>query len=158
MLTPVIGRWLAEQIASGQAPPLNSPADLVHHALAEEEDHSPSAALLSWRHWLSVKGEPKLQPRRWIVFNFTHQQVQAALTGQAVALGRMALVAESLASGELIEPFGPAGRIESRNAYWLVPSQVGQSRPEVAEFARWVLAQAELTRNAMEAATRVFKS
>ena len=158
MLTPVIGRWLAEQIASGQAPPLNSPADLVHHALAEEEDHSPSAALLSWRHWLSVKGEPKLQPRRWIVFNFTHQQVQAALTGQAVALGRMALVAESLASGELIEPFGPAGRIESRNAYWLVPSQVGQSRPEVAEFARWVLAQAELTRNAMKAATRVFKS
>jgi LysR family glycine cleavage system transcriptional activator len=57
-----------------------------------------------------------------------------------------------------LEPFGAAGRLESRNAYWLVPSVVGQSRPEVAEFARWVLAQAELTRNAMEAATHVVKS
>jgi LysR family glycine cleavage system transcriptional activator len=157
-LTPVIGRWLAEQIASGQAPPLSRPADLALHALAEEENPAPSAALLGWRHWLTVQGEENLQPRRWMVFNYTHQQVQAALTGQAVALGRLALVAEPLARGELIEPFGAAGRIESRNAYWLIPSRAGQSRPEVAEFARWVLAQAELTRNAMEADTRVVKS
>lgn len=157
-LTPVIGRWLGEQMASGQAPPLNRPADLALHALAEEEDHAPSSALLSWRHWLAVQGEAKLEPRRWMVFNYTHQQVQAALTGQAVALGRLALVAESLARGELIEPFGAAGRIESRNVYWLVPSRAGQSRPEVAEFARWLLAQAELTRKAMEAGTPVVKS
>lgn len=157
-LTPVIGRWLAEQVASGQAPPLTKPADLALHALAEEESHSPSGALLTWRHWLAVQGEAKLQPRRWIVFNFTHQQLQAALTGQAIALGRLALVAEPLARGELIEPFGLAGRLESRNAYWLIPSAAGQARPEVAEFARWVLAQAELTRAAMASGTPVVKS
>ncbi|MEP7058729.1 MAG: LysR family transcriptional regulator [Caldimonas sp.] len=158
MLTPVIGRWLAELIANGQAPPLKRPADLALHALAEEEDNTPTAALLSWRHWLTLQGEPKLQPRRWMVFNFTHQQVQAALTGQAVALGRLALIAEPLARGELIEPFGAAGRVESRNAYWLVPTTGGQARPEVAEFARWVLTQAGATRTAMADATRVFKS
>jgi LysR family glycine cleavage system transcriptional activator len=101
-LTPVIGPWLAQRVASGEAPPLDRPADLALHALAEEEDHAPGAALLSWRHWLTVMGEPKLQPRRWMVFNFTHQQVQAALTGQAVALGRLALIAEPLARGELV--------------------------------------------------------
>jgi LysR family glycine cleavage system transcriptional activator len=105
-----------------------------------------------------VQGEGKLQPRRWIVFNFTHQQVQAALAGQAVALGRLPLVAESMASGELIEPFGPAGRLGSRNAYWLVPTETGQARPEVAEFARWVISQAESTRRAMAAGTAVVKS
>ncbi len=157
-LTPVIGRWLAEQIASGQAPPLSRPADLALHALAEEESPTPSATLLSWRHWLTVQGEAKLQPRRWMVFNYTHQQVQAALTGQMVALGRLALVAEPLTRGELIEPFGAAGRIESRNAYWLIPSRAGQARPEVAEFARWVLTEATLTRDAMQAGTRVVKS
>ena len=157
-LTPVIGRWLAEQVAAGQAPRLQRPADLALHALAEEENHAPGGALLSWRHWLTVQGEGKLQPRRWIVFNFTHQQVQAALTGQAVALGRLPLVAESLASGELIEPFGPAGRLESRDAYWLVPTETGQARPEVAEFARWVISQAESTRLAMGAGTAVVKS
>ena len=42
-LTPVIGRWLAEQVAGGQAPPLNTPADLAQHALAEEDNHAPAA-------------------------------------------------------------------------------------------------------------------
>ena len=156
-LTPVIGPWLAERITSKEAAPLDRPADLALHALAEEEDPSPSAALLSWRHWLTVMGEPRLQPRRWMVFNFTHQQVQAALTGQAVALARLALVAEPLARGELIEPFGTAGRLESRNAYWLIPTVAGQARAEVAEFARWLLEQAERTRAAMAAETRVVK-
>ena len=157
-LTPVIGRWLSEQVASGQAPPLNVPADLALHALAEEENQAPGAATLSWRHWLSVHGQGGLQPRRWIVFNFTHQQLQAALTGQAIALGRLPLVAEPLARGELVEPFGLAGRLASDRTYWLVPSAAGQSRPEVAEFARWVLSQAELTRAAMAAGSAVVKS
>ena len=157
-LTPVIGRWLAEQVAAGQAPPLTVPADLALHALAEEDSHGPGGALLTWRHWLTVQGEERLQPRRWIVFNFTHQQLQAALIGQAVALGRLALVAEPLARGELIEPFGRARRTSSNNAYWLIPSATGQTRPEVAEFARWVIAQAELTRAAMALETPVVKS
>lgn len=157
-LTPVIGRWLAERIADGQAPPLGRPGDLAQHALAEEEDRSPASGPLSWRHWLTVQGEPRLQPRRWMVFNFTHQQLQAALTGQAVALGRMALVAEALGRGELVEPFGPARRLDAPNSYWLIPSRAGQARPKVAEFARWVLEQAELTRRAMEVDTPVVKS
>ena len=156
-LTPVISPWLAQRVARGEAPPLDRPADLALHALAEEEDHAPGAALLSWRHWLTVMGEPKLQPRRWMVFNFTHQQVQAALIGQAVALGRLALIAEPLARGELIEPFGAAGRIESNNVYWLIPTVAGQARREVAEFARWLLGQAELTRAAMAAEAPVVK-
>jgi LysR family glycine cleavage system transcriptional activator len=157
-LTPVIGRWLLERVASGEAPPLNGPADLVLHTLAEEESQVPGAATLSWRHWLAVQGQPGLEPRRWMVFNFTHQQLQAALTGQAIALGRLPLVAEALARGELVEPFGRGGRLASDRTYWLVPSAVGQSRPEVAEFARWVLSQAELTRTAMAAESAVVKS
>ena len=157
-LTPVIGRLLAEHAASGEAPPLKAIADLAQHALAEEEDHRPGSADLSWRHWLTVQGEGRLQPRRWMVFNFTHQQLQAALTGHAVALGRLPLVAEQLVRGELIEPFGPNGRLASTKAYWLVPSTTGQARTEVAEFARWVISQAALTREAMAVGTPVVKS
>jgi LysR family glycine cleavage system transcriptional activator len=150
-LTPVIGRLLAGQIAGGDAAPLKTPSDLAKHALAEEEDHRPGSADLTWRHWLTVQNEGRLQPRRWLVFNFTHQQLQAALTGHAVALGRLPLVAEALVRGELLEPFGRAGRLASTKAYWLVPSATGQARPEVAEFARWVISQAALTRDAMAA-------
>jgi LysR family transcriptional regulator, glycine cleavage system transcriptional activator len=148
-LTPAISPWLAEQVARGEAPPLARPADLAQHALAEEDDHRPSAEYMSWRHWLAQHGLPTLQPRRWIYFNFTSQQVQAALGGQAVALARLALVDEHLARGELIEPFGPQSRIQSPYAYWLVESARGQSRTEVRQFAQWVLAQAEATRKAI---------
>ncbi len=148
-LTPVISRGFAEQIRQGQAPALNSAADLAAHTLTEEDDNRPSAEFLSWRHWLSMNGQPRLQPRRWLYMNFTYQQVQVALAGQGVALARVALVAEPLARGDLVEPFGAAGRISSHYAYWLVTSEAGGARPEVKQFCAWVQERAEQTRQAL---------
>ncbi|HJW10600.1 MAG TPA: LysR family transcriptional regulator [Albitalea sp.] len=149
LMTPAISPWLAEQIASGKAPPLARAEDLARHTLAEEDDHRPSAEYLSWRHWLAHHGQPQLQPARWLYMNFTYQQVQAALAGQGVALARVPLVAEQLERGELIEPFGPAGRLASPYAYWLIVSPASRSRAEVAQFCDWVQARAEQTRRAM---------
>jgi LysR family glycine cleavage system transcriptional activator len=153
-LTPAVSRQLMEQIRDGKAPALARPADLAQHTLAEEDDNKASTEYLSWRHWLAQQGEPALQPRRWLYLNFTYQQVQAALAGQGVALARVALVYEALARGELVEPFGMAGRTTSPYAYWLVAPPTSRSRPEVRQFCEWVQAQAELTRIATgEAAT-----
>lgn len=149
-LSPVISGHLAERIARGEAPPLKRPADLAQHTLAEVDDYRPSAELLSWRHWLGQHGEPALQPRRWLTFNYTFQQVQAALTGQGVALARIALVTEALRNGELVEPFGAEGRLAIPYAYWLVAPAPGSGmRPEVARFCGWVEAQGAATRAAL---------
>jgi LysR family glycine cleavage system transcriptional activator len=149
VLTPVIGPRLADRIRSGDAPALDSPADLVNHTVAEEDDNRPSAEFLSWRHWLTTQGHPRLQPRRWLYLNFTYQQVQAAVSGQAVALARVALVADLLTRGELVEPFGTAGRIASPYAYWLVTTNVSRGRDEVTLFCNWLESRAALTRQAM---------
>ena len=149
VLTPVISRGLAEQIRRGEAPALSKPADLAAHTLTEEDDGRPSAEFLSWRHWLGLHGQPQLQPRRWLYMNFTYQQVQAALTGQGVALARVALVAEALASGDLVEPFGVAGRVDSHYAYWLIASGDAAPRAEVSLFSEWVLGRALATRVGM---------
>ena len=119
-LTPVVSRGLWEQIQLGKAPPLARPADLAQHTLAEEDDDRPSTEFLSWRHWLAAQGQPHLQPRRWLYLNFTYQQVQAALAGHGVALARVPLVFEALQRGELVEPFGAAGRIGSPFSYWML--------------------------------------
>jgi len=148
-LTPVVSRWLAQQIRLGEAPPLSAPADLAQHTLAEEDDSRASTEYLSWRRWLARHGQPSLQPRRWLYLNFTYQQVQAAMAGQGVALARLALVFEALQRGDLVEPFGPAGRIESPYAYWLVVSSAGRARAEVKEFCDWVDEQAARTRAAL---------
>ncbi|WAC73566.1 LysR family transcriptional regulator [Roseateles sp. SL47] len=149
MLTPVVSPWMAGQAAAGQVPPLNTAADLRLHTLAEEDDQRPSGLFLSWRRWLAERGHPDLQPRRWMYLNFTYQQVQAAVSGQAVALARLPLVAEALQRGELAEPFGAAGRMGAPTVYWLMLSRQGRARPEVVEFAQWILAQAAGTRRAI---------
>ena len=149
VLTPVVSRSLFEQIGRGQAPPLARAADLAQHTLAEEDDTKTSTEYLSWRRWLTLNGQPALEPKRWLYLNFTYQQVQAALAGHGVALARVALVFEALQRGELIEPFGEAGRMSSPYLYWLIVSSNGQARPEVTQFRDWVLEQARITRHAI---------
>jgi LysR family glycine cleavage system transcriptional activator len=142
LLSPLVSPDYAARASQGDLPPLRRPADLARHSLTEEDDCRPSAGVLSWRHWLSAHGLPELQPQRWMYFNFTYQQIQAALTGQAAALGRLPMVQEHLTRGELIEPFGPEGRLPSPYAYWLVAPPAARARPEVQAFVEWVQAQA----------------
>jgi LysR family glycine cleavage system transcriptional activator len=147
LMTPVCSPAL---MASGR---LRQAADLARHTLLEEDDHRPSAEYLSWRHWLRLKAPPRLEPRGWVYLNFTYQQIQGALAGQGVALARLPLVYESLARGELVEPFGAAGRLSSPFSYWLVRWPARRERPVVAAFEAWLLAQAEGTRAALAATT-----
>ena len=149
VVTPVISPWLAEQIRQGQAPPLSKPEHLSQYTLTEEDDDRPSAGYLSWRHWLEQQGAPDVQPRRWLYLNFTYQQVQSALAGQGVALARLPLVAEQLQRGDLVEPFGPEGRLATPLAYWLITPANSRARKEVDEFCRWVEARAAQTRLAL---------
>jgi len=151
VLTPVIGRRLAEAIARGEAPALAQPADLAQHTLLDMDDGSPHASELGWGAWLAAHQLPGMAPRRWLSMNYTHQQMQAALAGQGVALARLAMVHDAVAQGDLIEPFGPQGRRWAPWCYWLLPlGGAGvQPRPEVQAFSAWVQQQAALTRQAI---------
>ena len=148
-LTPVVSRALWEQIRLGNAPPLYTAADLAQHTLAEEDDDRPSTEYLSWRHWLELRGQGGLQPRRWLYLNFTYQQVQAALAGHGVALARVPLVFEALQRGELVEPFGAAGRVGSPFSYWMLVAPASRSRSEVMQFCAWLEAESTATRVAV---------
>ena len=148
-LTPAVSRSLWQQMSDGTSPPLATVADLKHQTLLEEDDDRASTEFLSWRHWLAQHDQATLEPRRWLYLNFTYQQVQAALAGHGVALARVPLVFEALQRGELVEPFGEAGRIKSPFSYWMLVAPGSKARPEVAEFTRWVEAEAAATRAAV---------
>lgn len=150
VLAPVVGARLAEMVARGDAPPLASAADLGEHTLLDMDDGHAHSIDLSWTYWLTRQGLPQLLPRRWISMNYTHQQTQAALAGQGVALARLPMVHDALQRGDLVEPFGPAGRLWAPSAYWLLPlGGTAPQRPEVIAFRDWVLAEAALTRQAI---------
>lgn len=151
VLGPVHSPALAARIAASELPPLRQPADLAGHTLAEEDDARPANALARWPHWLAAQGLPALQPRRWLLLNFTYQQVQAAQAGQAVALARLPLVQPQLQRGELLETFGPARRLPTGARYWLRLAPGAERRPEVAGFVAWLQAEAAATRAQLEA-------
>jgi LysR family glycine cleavage system transcriptional activator len=140
-LTPVASPWLLKS-----SPPLRTPADLAHFPLIEAGDaHRTHLEWLTWRRWFDEHQQGKLQPKRWLYFNYAYQMVQAALTGQGVVLARMPMVAESLANGDLVEPL-PLQRMDSPMAYWLIIGPRSGQRPEIRAFCDWLLEQARLTR------------
>ncbi len=158
-LTLVASPWLLKN------QPVHCVADLMRCTLIEAGDAYRTQHLewLSWQRWLETygtpspaqsasnvrmkKGEPQ-SPARWLYFNYAHQIVQAALTGQGVALARLPLVAESLANGGLVEVL-PEMRLTSPLAYWLLIAPRSDARPEVRAFCDWLRLQAAQTREAI---------
>lgn len=135
--------------------------DLAKMTLIEAGDAHRTRHLewLTWQRWLDEfgtsadcnterKGVQKLVPQRWLYFNYAHQIVQAAVSGQGVALARLPLVADSLASGALVEPL-PQQRMDSPLVYWLLVAHRSSLRPEVKAFCDWLLQQAAETREAI---------
>jgi len=162
VITPVVSCAFSNQAAQGHAPRLARPQDLIAHTLLEEDERLPSSEYLSWRRWLRDNGVAKLEPARWLYLNFTYQQIQAALAGGGVALGRIAMIGDSLARGDLVEPFGAERRMVSPFAYWLIDLAQHRGersvRPEVSAFAQWLAEQAAVTRQQMDGAVNAVVS
>lgn len=146
-LTLVASPWLLK------TQPIQDLNDLRTCTWIESSDLHSTHQLewLSWQRWLETYAlhlTPLPSPARWLYFNYTHQVMQAALTGQGVALARLPLVAESLATGDLVEVL-PHTRLHSPLAYWLLHAPHSQARPEVRAFCDWLREQAALTRTAI---------
>lgn len=144
-LAVVASPWLLRN-----APPLRNPQDLARCTLIEAGDAHRSTHLqwLTWRRWLDTQGCAKLEPARWLYFNYAHQIVQAALAGQGLALARMPLIADALAAGDLVEVM-PGRRLDSPLAYWLLVPPRSAGRPEVQAFVAWLQREAQRTRDAI---------
>ena len=145
-LAVVASPWL---LNSSKAP-LRKPEDVARFTLIEAGDAHRTHYLeyLSWRRWFDSRHLEKLQPQRWLYFNYAHQIAQAALAGQGLALARMPLIADALASGDLVEVL-PGHRIDSPLAYWLMVGPRSAQRPEIKAFCAWLQVQAEATRQAI---------
>jgi len=149
IVTPVVSPLLLER-AQRTGPPLTHPRDLAAHTLMEEDNPRGSQEFVSWQRWLAEQGEPDLEPRRWLFFNYTHQQVQAALAGQGVAMARIAMNIDAIVRGELLQVF-PGRHLASPFGYWLIKPPPAQLSEDARRFCEWIEAQAARTRAEMKA-------
>ncbi len=122
-------------LAADPARPLVRPGDLAHHVLLHLDDER--ASWLDWNLWLHAFGLKDFKPAGALHFSSYDQVIQAAVAGQGIALGRFPLVRRMLREKQLAAPFGKA--VASSRAYFLVRSSRSGAKPDVAEFAEWLL-------------------
>jgi LysR family glycine cleavage system transcriptional activator len=133
VLVPVCAAGVVEH-----GPPLSTPADLRHHTLI----HNATRAR-AWPDFLRHVGGA-VAPRAELSFGHFFMAMQAAMEGRGVALIPLILVADAVRTGSLRIPLPIA--VESDGAYHLLQRRVERQRPEHRLFTRWILAEAQRSR------------
>lgn len=121
-------------------PELRCPADLDDAMLLHDSSAWPGASPeAEWKHWLRSAGVDTASLAQGKRFNMAQLAVDAALNGQGVAIGRLALVIDHLQEGCLVPMFGRA--VRSPAAYRLV--HVAQPQPRVGVLTHWLTQEAD---------------
>ncbi|QPC87036.1 transcriptional regulator GcvA [Mesorhizobium sp. NBSH29] len=117
---------------------LKEPVDLANATLLHSRWRHPDAQTPNWRRWFADARLDGIDPDAGITFNDDGHAVQAAIAGHGVALLSLVLVADDLASGVLVQPFGPV--IEGHDFYLVHPEN---EAPEVTILRSWLLRELE---------------
>jgi LysR family glycine cleavage system transcriptional activator len=128
---------------------IEDPAQLRRHVLIDYDDSS--RPWLQWKNWLRDAGSKTgATGAGRLLFNQYDQVAQAALAGQGVAMGRLALVGGLLAEGNL-KPATSLPPVATDHGYWMLARRNAGS-PALSAVQDWILAEAARTETAMEAA------
>jgi LysR family glycine cleavage system transcriptional activator len=111
--------------------PLTEVADLRRHTLLHT-----SALPRVWSDWFAFAGSPTIEPFASLVLDHFYLTIQAALDGIGVAMGPTALIADDLAAGRLVAPFG-AISLPTRNYHVYLPESCIDDSA-VSAFCNWL--------------------
>ena len=120
---------------------LQQPGDLHPHQLIHDTSMVSTAGFPSWRDWFAEAGLSLHDSEGGLHVNDSAAAYRMAIAGQGVALGRTTLVAQDLAEGRLVCPFGPA--LPCVLAYYVVCRSQDADDPTIAAFRDWLLAEVE---------------
>jgi LysR family glycine cleavage system transcriptional activator len=143
---------VAERLLGDEVFPVCSPEYLRHHRLRTERDlldavllHDDKALAeqgIDWHAWLSAALVPTTTDVESIRFDAASLAIDAAVAGQGVALARLTLVEDDLASGRLVSPFDQ--RLVVNGGYFIAHLEVIAEQPKVIAFREWLFAEASL--------------
>jgi LysR family glycine cleavage system transcriptional activator len=119
--------------------PLSEPADLKHHTLLHEEAEPTFHGSVSWAQWLEAVGASGIEVARGPRFSHTFLALQAAASGQGVALATSVLIGGELEAGRLVRPF--AEEVKGPHSYYLVCPEATANRRNVAAFRECLFAE-----------------
>lgn len=88
-----------------------------------------------WEAWAAARGAPPPERANGLRFDTVHMAMDAAMQGVGVALARLPVCAEDLASGRVAALDAP---VEAGMSYWLVARPGGLRQAEGRTFAAWL--------------------
>ena len=120
------------------ARPLREPGDLRHHTLLHEiVDSVPD--YVTWERWLAAVGVDGIDTSRGPRFQHTFLSLQAAASGQGVALATNVLIGDYLQAGRLVRPFPQ--EVKGTYQYYVACPEAWADRTAIADFRNWLLAE-----------------
>lgn len=122
-------------------PGLRTPADLRPEWLLHDVSPWDGAdAFREWAQWFAAMGEEPRQLDGGRQFNLSLLALEAAVAGQGVAMGRVALVLDDIRNGRLVDLFSTPVRSDA--AYYFVLPQ--EPRGDVVRVESWLKSQADM--------------
>ncbi len=112
--------------------PLEQPADLARHTILHAIDGADE-----WQVWLRAAGVEGLEIEQGLRFDTGELAIKAALSGIGVAMGRLPLIDDDLASGRLVEPFSL--EFDEQCAYYFIAPEAIADQPKIEAFRSWIL-------------------
>lgn len=112
---------------------LNDPADLARYPVVHQQDRG------EWQAWLKLAGVPGLKFFEETIVTDSNVVAQAALEGQAVALGIFPFMQADVDAGRLVRPF--AADLHPERAYHLLTRPNARRTPEVRKVCEWIEAE-----------------
>ncbi|WP_417723518.1 LysR family transcriptional regulator [Salipiger sp.] len=106
----------------GLARDLSRPEDLIDAVCLTD-----TAWAEDWQNWAAVAMPGRGLAPRGPIFSLYALAVQEALNGAGVLMAHRALVAQHLASGALVAPFGVAAPLREGIALWRLPGDAAQA-------------------------------
>ena len=115
--------------------PLRQPSDLRHHTLLHEAAEG-IPDYITWPRWLALAGVEDVDASQGPRFSHTFLALQAAASGQGVALATSVLIGDYQEAGRLVRPF--PHQVRSPHQYYLVCPEASADRPAIAAFRSWI--------------------
>ena len=124
---------------AGNRPPAR-PEDLRNIPLIHDASMAQECGFPTWRAWLRHAGVDGIDSERGLRIDDPCAVIAAAIAGTGVALGRRALVANDLADGRLIRPFGAP--LHHEFGYYAVHRPEHAHKAGVVVFRDWLIDEA----------------
>lgn len=121
---------------------LKKPKDIKHFPLLHDQSLPEDSGFPTWQGWLESHNIVGVNTERGLRINNSASVIQAAVSGQGIALGRSVLVKDDLDCGRLIRPFADS-QSPVELAYYVVWKPEHDNTEKVQAFRLWLQHQAK---------------